>query len=181
MIRTYKEYLRLRHDGMKMEEIITLARSDYGIKTGDEIPEADLYKGVDVPFNLEREYVNYFIDKKQYDKAEEVLQRMRCSYPDITRQNFIEGYEYHLKSIVKSEKAINDSIIEAKREFNQHTITLVSVIVGVITIFGSANTIFVEHTYDEMFRTFLTIVISIIAVIWIVTALNAGPSKKQAE
>lgn len=178
MTRTYKGYLGLRHEGKTMEEIITLARGEYGIKIGDEISEADLYTGTDIPFNLEREYVNYFIDKKQYDKAEEILQRMRCSYPDITRQNFIEGYEYHLKSIVKSEKAIKDSIIEAKKEFNQHTITLVSVIVGVITIFGSANTIFVEHTYDEMFRTFITIVISIIAVIWIVTALNSGSSKK---
>lgn len=179
MTRTYKEYLRLRHEGKTMEEIITLARSEYYIKIGDEIPESDLYTGIDIPFNLEREYVNYFIDKKQYDKAEEVLQRMRCSYSGPIWQNFIEMYEYHLKSIVQSEKAIKDSIVEAKKEFNQHTITLVSVIVGVITIFGSANTIFVEHTYDEMFRTFLTIVISIIAVIWIVTALNSNISEKK--
>lgn len=179
MPRTYKEYLRLKHEGKTMEEIITLARSEYGIKIGDEIPESDLYVGIDIPFNLDREYANYFIDKKQYDNAEEILQRMRCSYTGATRQNFIEMYEYHLKSIVQSEKAIKDSIVEAKKEFNQHTITLVSVIVGVITIFGSANTIFVEHTYDEMFLTFLTIVVSIIAVIWIVTALNGSSSGKK--
>lgn len=178
MTRTYDDYHKLIIEGKSLEDVVLIARSDYSVPLNLNIKESDNYRGQEIPFNLERMYVDQFINKKEYDKAEKILHRMRCSYPDSWYQNFIEVYEYHLKSIVQSENAIKDSIIEAKKEFNQHTVTLVSIIVGVITIFGSANTIFVEHSYEEMFRTFITVVISIIAVIWIVTALNNGSSKK---
>lgn len=178
MTRTYNEYLSLKIEGKPLEEIVSLARNESGVQINPDAKESDLWQEMDIPFNLERQYVDELIDNKQYDEANKILSRMRCSYVNPASQNFIELYEYHLKSIVQSEKAIKDSIIEAKKEFNQHTITLVSIIVGVITIFASANTIFVEHSYDEMFRTFVTVVVSIVAVIWIVTALNAGSSKK---
>ena len=97
---------------------------------------------------------------------------MRHSYLDPNFQNFIEQFEYHLKSIVESEKVIKESINDAKREFNQYTITLISIIVGIITIFGTASTVFKVSSYVQMFLTFVTVVISVIAVIMVVTLIN---------
>lgn len=178
MTHTYDEYLKLVLEGKSLKEVVSLARDEYMVPLNLSIKESDNYIGQNVPFNLERIYVDELIDKKHYDSAKEILRRMRYSYPDPAFQNFIEVYEYHLKSIIQSEKAIKDSIIEAKKEFNQHTITLVSIIVGVITIFGSANAVFTEHSYPEMFFTFITIVASIIAVIWLATCLNINFPRK---
>ncbi len=173
MIRNYVEYSSLKIEGKTLKDVVLLAREEHKVSVNLILKnESDKYFGHWIPFNLEREYVDELIDNKNYDEARNILKRMRYSYPDTDFQNFIESYEYHLKSIIQSEKIIKESIIEAKKEFNQHTITLIGIIVGVITIFGSANIVIENKSYVEMFLTFITIVISVITVIVITTLLN---------
>jgi hypothetical protein len=174
MQRNYDDYINFKVEGKSTEEVVSLARADYHITTQTPPRDSEVYgKSPWVPFNLERLYVDELIDEKQYQKARDILKRMRCSYFTPDFQNFIEFYEYHLLSVVQSEKAIIESIKEAKREFNQHTTTLVSIIVGIITIFGTANMVYRVQSYVEMFLTFITIVLSIVGVILTVAFLNA--------
>ncbi len=170
MQKSYEDYLKLKIEGRKMGEIVNEARHEYLIEINPLYKETYVYK--DIPFNLERMYLDELIEERNFLEAEKVLKRMRCSYPDVFYQNTIESFEYHLRSIIQSERMIQNSISEAKKEFNQHTITLVSIVVGIITIFGSANAIFEVDSYKIMLLTFITIVASIIAVIMTVTIIN---------
>lgn len=178
MKKTYNEYMTMALNGAAMEEVVSLARTDYGVVTDLSVVPEVLYSEDEIPFNLERKYVDELVDKGEYTKALSVLVRMKHSYKDVTWQNLIEGYEYHVKAIMKSNHIMRESMLEAKKEFNQHAITLLTIIVGIITIFGTANEVFHLHTYREMFITFMTMLFAIIAIILTASLINIRFPKK---
>ena len=102
---------------------------------------------------------------------------MRFSYTESDEQNFIEAYEYHLKSILQSEKIITQQIDEAKKEFNRHTVTLMSIIVGVITIFGTAKETLTAGNFKEGFLNFFVISFTIIFLIFMISEINKRSRK----
>lgn len=176
-MKSYKEYASEIVDGVSLKEIVNNARKDYSIQINLDHKEEDGYDQEDVPFNLERIYVDELIDKRDYTSASKILTRMRKSYTDPHHQNFIELYEYHLKAIHQSSKITEEHIIEAKKEFNEHTIMLVSVIVGVITIFGTATETLKAKNFEEAFYTFLAISGTIIFLIFTIFEINKKVKK----
>lgn len=103
-------------EGMELKEVAELARTDWGVSVdltykGEETE----YDGIDIPFNLERLYFDELIKSKKYILASKLLNRMRYSYTHSSYQNFIESYEYHLRSVEQSEAVIESSLNEAKK------------------------------------------------------------------
>jgi len=176
-MKNFKDYKSEIINGSPIKQVVDDARNDYSITIKLNHQEEDQYSGAYVPFNLERIYVDELIDKYEYEEASKILNRMRFSYTDTDQQNFIEVYEYHLKSIKQSEETIKNQIREAKKEFNAHTITLVSIIVGIITIFGTANKTLEAKNFQEAFLSFFVISFTIIFLIFMVSEINKKVNK----
>jgi len=157
----YKDYKIKIFDDKSFCEQIEKARIDTNVNFVSKDFTDDL-SGAMIPFNLEREYVDFLILNKRYKEAEGVLLRMRNSYAHPELQNFIEIYEYRLDSILHGNRNLKDAILEAKKEFNQHTITVISFVVGVVTIFGAANITIQNTNYDVALNNFFAIVLAIV-------------------
>jgi len=151
-------------------EVINEVREDYNINTDFSFNLE--YQFSDIPFNIEQEYLMSLIDEKKYNDAKKLIEDMKHTYRNANYLNFIEVYEYHLNAVMHAEKSIKDSIIEAKKDFNQHTITIVTVIVGVVTLLGTANQAFTVSNFNEGMKTFWSITAAVILVIIITFALN---------
>ncbi len=158
---------------MELKEAAELARNEWGVAVDPDYKgEEALWVGFDVPFNLERLYLDELIQNNEYESASKLLSRMRHSYTSASQQNFIESYEYHLKSIKQSEAIIELSLNEAKKDFNQHTITLISVIVGIITLFGTASKTLEAKNFEESLYSFIAISGAVIFLIFMISEIN---------
>ncbi len=174
----YKDYESKIFNKESFKEQINFARSEAKIELG-VFDESELYDGLWIPFNLERKYIDYLIERKEYEEAREILIRMKQSYTKGEFSNFIEIYEYRLNSIIHTNKNIEEEIVLAKREFNNHTILILSVIVGVITIFGTANNTLFSPNYLDGLSSFLAITASIILLICLAFYVNNKSKDRQ--
>lgn len=155
---SYEEYHSkiIKIDDFK--DVINAARDEYGITA---IDRKDPYTGNDIPLNLERGYVDALIDLKDFDTAERVLERMKKSYRGVEAENLLESYEYRFKLIKKTESLFESEKLKLKQELNQHNIATISIVVGVITIFGVANQTLLPKTFYEGMISFIAIVSAI--------------------
>ena len=166
----YSYYKNKINAGESAPSVIDEARTDYGMITDYSFNIEHI--GYYIPFNLEREYVITLIESKKYSEARKHLENMRRTYKNAQEWNFIEIFEYHLRAAEHAEKSVLDAIEQAKKEFNQHTITIVTVVVGVITLLGTANQAFRVKDFTEGLITFLSITAAIIAVIVVAFKLS---------
>lgn len=158
-MKTFEEYKASVVETDDYKEVIEEARKEHNISVD---ADASLpYKDTDIPFNLEREYFDLLIDERRLEDAKRILDRMKASYMDEAAHNFIESFEYRLTMTTKTDNLMQEKLNEAKREFNQHTITLLSVVVGVITIFGVANQTLRADNFQDGLLTFIAIVLAI--------------------
>ncbi|MEK7082915.1 MAG: hypothetical protein AAB972_01985 [Patescibacteria group bacterium] len=97
---------------------------------------------------------------------------MKLSYTNELGHNLIESYEYRLDLVEKTKKLVKDELEEAKKEFDRHTTILISVIVGVITILGTANQAFRAENFSQALWTFVAISLSVIFLVFIVIRFN---------
>lgn len=171
---SYKEFKASVVNIEDLKRAVEKARLEYGVTTSFTPPE---YLSFDVPFNLEQEYFDLLMSNENYAEAKNVLDRMKHSY-DLGYHNLIEAMEYRMNTLLKVENSLNKSLIEAKKEFNQHSITLVSIVVGIITIFGTANQTFKVDSFSEGISTFLVISLVLIALIAVALITNAHYRKK---
>lgn len=148
----------------ELREQIEKTRKEYNVVINTKYSEDSYVDGKWIPFNLERKYIDFLIKQKRYSEAELILKKMRLSYFSPDFQNFIESYEYRLESILHLDKEIKDQIQEAKKEFNKHTITLVTIIVSLVTIFGVANNTLYARNFKEGIITFFAISTPILIV-----------------
>ena len=154
-------------------QVIKEARAEHGVILSDALP---VFSGNEIPLNLEREYFDLLIDENRLEEGKRIIDRMKYSYTTADFLNLIEQYEYRLLMVVKTEELIHKKLQEAKRDFNQHTILIISVVVGVITIFGSANQIFRASDIREAILTFCTI--SGILILFVISAFVASKYSK---
>jgi SMC interacting uncharacterized protein involved in chromosome segregation len=167
-MKSYNEYKYSIVTFEDLKKAVEEARAEYSVQNNISSPD---YTGIDIPFNLEQEYFDRLIESKKYTEAENLLEKMKHSY-NLNYHNFMESMEYRMKTFVKTDELIKDALTEAKKEFNQQTITLISIIVGIITIFGTANQVFKVNSFSEGIATFLVICSSLIATV--ATALIAN-------
>lgn len=151
--------------------VIQKCREDYELAP-DFSAEPFKFTGTSIPFNIEREHVICLIEEKKYKEATEFLENMRKTYRHPEFLNFIEIFEYHLHATKYSEINIRSAIEEAKKEFNQHTITIVTVIVGVIALLATANQQFTVTNFNDGLKTFWSITGAIILIIIFAFGLN---------
>jgi hypothetical protein len=145
-------------------KVIEEARAEQKILASGTLTD---YEADYIPFNLEREHFDALIDELRFDEARRALDRMKASYTSDDQHNFIEQYEYRLNLVIKMEKTIQERLIKAEKDFNQHTIFIVSIVVGIVTIFGTANNVFNTSNLSDAILTFKTI--SFTLVIFIAT------------
>ncbi len=162
-MKTKKDYFWSNES--ELQKQIEVARSHNGVILDPSYDEDSKTVGQWIPFNLEREYLDLLIDQKRYNEAKELLKKMRVSYTDTEFQNFIESYEYRLIGILHLEDQLSIKINEAKKEFNQHTLTLVTIIVGLITIFGTANNNLSSGNLKEGLINFFVVVVPLCLII----------------
>ncbi len=141
-------------------EVIDEARKEYKINILESKKEK--WTNNEIPLNLEREYIDALLEIKDFDTAKRVLDRMKISYPGWEMENLLESYEYRFQLIEKTEKLFEFERLKLKQELNQHNLTTVSIIVGVITIFGVASQTLVARTFQEGVNTFFAIVFAIV-------------------
>lgn len=153
------------------EKVIFSMREDYSIITNYNLPEVEYTHG-DIPFNIERLYLDSLIEEGSYKKAREHIENMKLTYRNEASHNFIEGFEYHLIQTENSEKIITNRLEDAKKDFNNHTLTIITITVGIITLLGTANQSFTVTNFNDGLKTFLSIVISILAVIAFTFGMN---------
>lgn len=158
--------------GESFPDVIKQCREDYSCK--EDFSHNVVYRGMDVPFNLEREYLIALIEQKRYTDAKAFIENMRLVYRTPNQFNFIEVYEYHLNAVFHSENNIKDSIREAKKEFNTHTITLTGIIVGVVTILGAGNQSLRGSSFQDGMNIFIAIVLAVVFLIVGAFAANSG-------
>lgn len=152
--------------------VIKKMREDFGKTTDFSFNIENVITGNDIPFNIEREHLTSLIESKEYKEARNFIEDMKRTYRDAHSSNFIEVYEYHLNAVLHAEKNTRRVIEEAKKEFNQHTITIVSVVVGVITLLGTANQAFTVKNLNEGLKTFWSIAAAVLILIIFAFALN---------
>jgi len=174
-IKTLKDYPYFNKKGLL--EQIKKSKSEYNVVAENRYCEDDHVSGVWIPFNLERKYVDILIEEKRYKEANDVLKEMRASYGNVEFHNFIEQYEYRLISIIHLDQEIKNQIIKAKESFNKHTVTLITVIVGLVTIFGAANNFLRATTFKEGLITFLSISAILLLTIGITLCIVNKDSK----
>lgn len=172
----YEYYKSKISSGENYLDVIKQARKDFELVTdfSYDLP----YEEDAIPFNLDREYLIFLIESKKYEEAKSFIENMKKTYKGPDYWNFIETFEYHLHAALLAEKNIQSAIEIAKKEFNQHTITIVSIVVGVITILGTANQVFTVNNFQEGMNTFFSITIAIIAII-IITYWMANNSNRK--
>lgn len=163
--------------GIPYEDVIKEVKEEYNLSP--DFSFKIKYKFLDIPFNLEREYVTSLIESGLFEKARKTLENMKMTYKDVNYQNFIENYEYHLGAVKNAEDRVKKSLIEAKKEFNNHTITLTGILVGVITILGAANQSFKSSNYSEGMNTFFSISLAIIFLIIVAFLANSFFSREK--
>jgi hypothetical protein len=166
---TYKEYKSRVIKTDDFRTVVSDARTEYEISPSGNLAE---YVRTDIPFNLEREYLDTLIDECRFDEAKRVLENLKLAYTHPQQHNLIEQYEYRLNLVVRMEKTIQERLGEAKKEFNQHTIFIVSIIVGVITIFGTANNAFQINDFSTAKWTFGVISLTLICFITLMFVVN---------
>ncbi len=158
--------------GIPEESVIIEARKDNGLSPDYSFLFPEFIRH-EIPFNLEREFIIKLINEKKYTEAKALIEEMRLIYKSRDYLNFIEIFEYHLRAAIHADKTIELSIQEAKKEFNQHTITLVAIIVGVVTLLGTANQIFKVDNFQQGINTFFSITIAIVFLIIITFLMNS--------
>lgn len=174
MAKSFKEY---RSEIVSIDDyppVIESARKEYNVTLGTPLT----FQHEDIPLNLEREFYDALLEADRVEEAKNVLERMRISYTNDISHNIIESYEYRLRTIELIKKLTKDELAAAKKDFNQHTITIVSIIVGVITILGAANQVFPSMNPPDALGTFFAICLSIITLVFVALALNSYRSKK---
>lgn len=164
----YQNKIRAGEDTKK---VILEVRKDFGFSP-DYSFNPNTYVGIEIPLNLEREYLTNLIRDKKYKEAKEMIEEMKLVYRDDDHFNFIEVYEYHLIASLHADENIVLAIEEAKKEFNQHTITIVAVVVGVITLLGTANQVLVAKTFEDGLYTFVAVTVAILCVICVAFSAN---------
>ncbi len=169
----YKNKIKSGHSEY---EVIKEARKDYNVIPDYSFKDIE-YTGIVIPFNLEREYIIKLVEDRKYIEARNHLEEMRRTYRDAEFWNFIEIFEYHLHAAIQAEKNIKLAMEEAKKEFNQHTITIIAVVVGIITLFGTANQIFKVDNFNQGMNTFFSITIAVLATIIVTFAMNGNLKK----
>lgn len=170
----YKNMIKV---GELPAKVIQQSREDYNLAP-DFSAEPFKFSGESIPFNIEREYVIQLVEEKKYREARNFLENMRKTYRDWEYLNFIEIFEYHLHAAIHADENIKRAIEEAKKEFNNHTITIVSVVVGVITLLGAANQAFRVDNFEQGINTFFSITLAVLAVIITTFVLNNKFNKK---
>lgn len=170
MVKTYKEYKASVVEIDDYKAVIEEARKKHNITIDADGPRP--YTHIDIPFNLEREYFDLLIDQGRIEDAKRVLDRMKVSYTDRDSHNFLESFEYRLHMTTKTEKLMQERLAEAKREFNQHTIILLSIVVGIITIFGVASQSLYAGNFNEGLITFVVIITAIVVLVLASLAFN---------
>ena len=171
---TYLEYKSRIVKSEDYKKVVEDARTEYVIKA--EYPP-HVYTRIEIPFNLEREYFDSLVDESRFMEAQRIINRMRLTYTDADLQNLIEQYEYRLHMTLKAEKMLQERLTKAEGDFRDHTFIILSVVVGVITIFGTANQSFVLENFDNSLRTFKTISGAIILLIAITFVANIAMKK----
>lgn len=170
-VKSLKDYFWSNEE--ELLEQIKLSKNEYGVAVDVNYSEDSIIRGSWIPFNLERKYLDILIDESRYREAVEVIKVMRASYITPEFQNFIESYEYRIQSILHSNKNIQEGVQNAKKEFNQHTITLITVIVGLVTIFSTASSTLKATSFLEAVYTFFAISIPLeIVILSILYILN---------
>jgi uncharacterized membrane protein len=96
---------------------------------------------------------------------------MKNTY-NTTWHNLIEANEYRLSLIEKTHRLLNQQLAEAKKEFNQHSLFVITVIAGVITIFGTANQAFTVSNFDQAIQTFFSISAAVIILVAVAQLSN---------
>ena len=150
--------------------VIQIARTEANITS---LNNTYVYTGEEIPFNLEREYFDLLLDEGRVKEAKIVLDRMKSSYKTGVWQNLIEGYEYRLSLIEKTNKLVIEKLAKAETDFNQHTLYILTITVGVITIFGTANQAFHVNDFNEAVFTFKTISFTVIVLVLLASAVNS--------
>ena len=126
----------------------------------------------ETPFNLEREYFDLLLDEDRVKEARIILERMERTY-NVGWHNLLEQQRYRFKLVVETNYLVEKKIKEAEKEFNKHTLLVLSIVVGVITIFGSANQFLHASSYKEALMTFTAIIIAIALFISVVYIFNS--------
>ena len=172
---SYIYYKNKINAGETPATVIAEARTDYALTT-DYAYNIE-YQGANIPFNLDREHIICLIENRKYSEARDFIENMRRTYRTHEHWNFIEIFEYHLRASIHAEKSVELAISEAKKEFNQHTITIVTVVVGVITLLGTANQAFTVDNFAQGIKTFWSITAAILLIIIFAFALNNGTKR----
>jgi len=167
---TYKEAKSKIYNEESFKEQIEITRKENNVKLGSAKKSEYLYQWI--PFNLEREFIDFLIENKRYKEAKENLEKMKLSYDTVEFENFIESYEYRLNNIEHSNKNIQEQVLLAKQEFNNHTTLIISVIIGIITIFGVANNQLDSNSFTEGIANFSIIVLSIMILVFFAFYFN---------
>ena len=170
---TFEEYKSQVTKTDDYEATIKAARTEYGVTIG---PRSQ-YIDSDIPLNLEREYFDALLDENRMADARRLLDRMKVSYRNSMAGNIIEQYEYRLLVIEKTRTLMEKEIEKAKKEFDHHTLLIISIVVGVTTIFGTANNVIRAETFDQALNTFLGISFSMIFLICGVFVLGASTKR----
>ncbi len=89
MPKTFKQYSSQITHISDFPKLIEEASTEYGINADHERNEII---GIDIPLNLELEYIEELVALKQFKAAEKVLNRMKVSYMSITAQNILESH-----------------------------------------------------------------------------------------
>lgn len=165
---SYDEHKSLISDVSHYPERIKVAREQAGIQMSQT---EYIYKNDEIPFNLEREYFDLLIDEGKLTEARLVLERMKKSYKPVW-ENLIEGYEYRMHLVEKTNELIREKLIKAEKEFNHHTILIISITVGVVTIFSTATETLTASNLKEGLISFGAICSALIFLVVVVTCFN---------
>jgi len=157
MTTSYKEYEARIIKITDFKDVIEEARKEYNVNVNVNIINREWF-GIEVPLNLERKYIDALLEVKDFDTARRVLGRMKISYQGGEIENLLESYEYRFQLIERMEKLFEFEKIKMKQELNQHNITTISIIAGIVVIFGVANQTLISKNFNDGLITFISII-----------------------
>lgn len=173
-------YMEYNSRILKIEDfpkVINEARNEYKISVLED--KINKWEDIEIPLNLERKYIDNLLEIKDFDTAKRILERMKISYTGGEMENLLESYEYRLQLIEKMEKLFKSESIKLKQELNQHNITTISIIAGIVVIFGVANQTLISKNFNEGLITFITIISAVCVLMFGAFLCNSFFCKKK--
>ncbi len=157
----FKEYTQKITSLDDYPKVIEQARIEYA----DAMKAAGRdYLGHEIPFNLDKAYFDALLATERFQDAKMRLANIRAVYPQ-SLENIFEVMEYTLFLLEKNDAMIQKRLNAAEAEFQQRTVLIISIVVGVVAILGAANQAFHLTNFEDMVRTFVTISLTVITLV----------------